>query len=250
LDIPFPDVSCAQPHTPEDWLAKRKGGAGGVHIKPAARANNNGGEIYYQRKVLGTPVGALFLADGKNAIVLGFSAQWSVPTEHQPYRYGGAVRPAPLAPHFAAALTGTVERLAAATALVGLNSADFLVDAESYWLLEINPRPGATLDIFEPIERSLFALHMAACAGTLPTPPRYPDGAKASAIVYAEHNISSVPPLSWPEWTADRPRAGTMIKAGQPVCTVCACSSAAASAKALADERGETVLGWMRSGTS
>jgi methenyltetrahydromethanopterin cyclohydrolase len=73
--------------------------------------------------------------------------------------------------------------------LVGLNSADFLVDGERFWLLEINPRPGATLDIFETTDESLFAQHMAACAGKLATASRHPSGAKAAEIVYAEDDI-------------------------------------------------------------
>ena len=83
----------------------------------------------------------------------------------------------------AASLTSAIDRLVAATSLVGLNSADFHVDCERFWLLDINPRPGATLDIFELPEGSLFALHMAACAGNLPVAPRHPTGAKAAAIV-------------------------------------------------------------------
>jgi uncharacterized protein len=247
LGIPFPELSLSTPSVPAEWLAKRPGGAGGTHVKPVLQSDSGGGEIYYQRKVRGTPVAALFLADGERAIVLGFSNQWSSPAPRQPYRYGGAVRPAPLASSTADSLAAAVHRLAAAMSLVGLNSADFLIDGQDYWLLEINPRPGATLDIFEPPERSLFALHMAACAGKLMPPPRYPDGAKASAIVYAQNDILSVPSLAWPDWTADRPPAGTMIKTGQPVCTVYACSPASAAAKALADERCAMLLAWMGS---
>ncbi len=115
-----------------------------------------------------------------------------------------------------------------------------------FWLLEVNPRPGATLDIFEPPMESLFALHMAACEGKLAPTPHYRDGAKAAAIVYAEQDIASVPVLDWPRWTADRPPAGSAIKAGEPLCTVYACDPAAAGARALADERRELVLALTR----
>ena len=108
-------------------------------------------------------------------------------------RYGGAVRPARLRRHRRRACcrgaTGSLPRCR----LSGLNSADFLVDGENFWLLEINPRPGATLDIFEPPRGSLFALHVAACDGaTDRTAPVYRDGAMAAAIVYAEHDIAAV----------------------------------------------------------
>jgi uncharacterized protein len=242
--IPFPEWSTARPRAPADWLAKRKGGAGGSHIRPARQSDGLGGEIYYQRKVSGTPIAALFLADGERAAVLGFSAQWSSPTSRHPYRYGGAVQPAALTPRVANLMSTAVHRLAADLSLVGMNSADFLLDGEAFWLLEINPRPGATLDIFEPPEGSLFALHMAACDGKLVAPLSCSEGAKASAIVYAENDITSVAALDWPDWTADRPIAGSMIKAGQPLCTVYACSSVATAAKALADQRRAMVLAW------
>lgn len=253
LGIPCPDLSLSPPPSPADWLVKRRGGAGGGHVKPALHPHSAGGGMYYQRKMSGTPIAALFVSDGKHAVVLGFSAQWSSPTSRQPYRYGGAVRPATVTPAVADLLDAAVHKLAAAFSLVGLNSADFLVDGESIWLLEINPRPGATLDIFEPRGGSLFALHMAACRGKLFAAPHHPEGAKASAIVYAKNDIPCVPALDWPDWSADRPAAGITIKAGEPVCTVYACSQdvcsqAAAAARAIVDQRREMILAWTRAG--
>jgi predicted ATP-grasp superfamily ATP-dependent carboligase len=242
--IPFPDCSVKRPLAPGDWLSKRIGGAGGAHIRPAS--HSTAGAAYYQRKMPGVPVSALFLAAGGHAELIGFSAQWCSPTADKPYRYGGAVRPAPLAATMEAALAAGVDRLANAASLVGLNSADFLVDGDHYWLLEVNPRPGATLDIFEPPQGSLFARHISACVGSLAGMPCDDDGAKAAAIVYAEEDISSFPALDWPDWTADRPCPGSTVPAGEPLCTVYACEQTACAAKALADERRQMVLAWTR----
>jgi uncharacterized protein len=246
LDIPFPEISLSEPPTGTGWLAKRQGGAGGAHIKPAQQSPESEGNVYYQRKVSGTPVSAAFLADGERAVVLGFSAQWPSPTPRQPYRYGGAVRPAALAPSMADSLSAIVQRIAAATSLVGLNSADFLVEGERFWLLEINPRPGATLDIFETKEASLFAQHVVACSGRVTATSRCPADAKAAGIVYAEDDIASFSVLDWPDWAADRPVAGSTIKAGEPLCTVYASSFAAPQARALAEKRRQMVLSWTR----
>ena len=248
LGIPLPGLSLVKPARPADWLVKRRGGAGGAHIRSALRPDRPENEIYYQRKVPGRSISCLFLADGARALVLGFSEQWSLPTPRQPYRYGGAVRPASITRHTGKALAAAVQRLAAAIPLFGLNSADFLVDGESFWLLEVNPRPGATLDLFEPPDQSLFALHVAACSGRLAATPYNSDSAKAAAIVYAEHGIDSVPNLDWPDWIADRPLAGGAIKVGEPVCTVYADSSTPADARALADTRRKLVLAWMHAG--
>jgi len=78
------------------WLVKRTGGAGGSHIgvDAAARARGN---VYYQERVDGHAVSALFVANGEKARVLGFSEQWTAPCKRSPWRYGGAVRPARLA---------------------------------------------------------------------------------------------------------------------------------------------------------
>jgi uncharacterized protein len=244
--IPVPDFCWEKPRRAADWLAKRRGGAGGGHVRPAEKAIH--GRLYYQRKMPGVPISALFLADGASATVLGFSSQWHLPTADKPYRYGGAAQPATLPAHVAASLTAAVHRLSGVAALVGLNSADFIVDDERFWLLEINPRPGATVDIFEPAQGSLFSLHMAACAGRLPPAPCYIDRARAAAIVYAESDIPSFPALNWPHWTADRPQPGSAIKAGEPLCTVYACGTDATRARARTDERRRQILAWAAQG--
>jgi len=243
LEIPFPEFSLTKPNNAFDWIAKRVGGAGGSHIRPASQPPSH--RAYYQQRVPGTPVSALFLGDGSGATVIGFSNQWTLGTATKPYRYGGAVRPAMLAAEVEESLARTVDRLAGTASLVGLNSVDFHVDGERFWLLDVNPRPGATLGIFEPPGQSLFGFHMAACAGNLSATPSYPPGAKAAAITYAEHDIASVPALEWPNWTADRPQPGISIRAGEPLCTVYACGPAASEAKARSDERRQMVLAWM-----
>jgi predicted ATP-grasp superfamily ATP-dependent carboligase len=248
--IPTPETSLPEPASRNGWLAKRQGGAGGAHIRPADKSADARGAIYYQRRVSGAPISACFLADGQRAHVLGFSAQWASPTARQPYRYGGAVRPAPLASTTADKLTAAVEQIVAAMSLIGLNSADFLVEGERFWLLEVNPRPGATLDIFETEDTSLFAQHVAACSGQLAAASGRAANAKAASIVYADEDIASVSVSDWPDWVADLPVAGSAIKAGDPVCTVYACDLAAETARELAEKRRRAVLSWTRARNS
>jgi uncharacterized protein len=234
--ILHPDTSLTPPTDTNCWLIKRIGGAGGWHIRPAAKAKP-GKDVYFQRRVGGAPVSALVLGDGRRAMVLGFSAQWAASIPRHPFRYGGAVRPADLSGEAMGAMTAAVERLNTIVPLTGLNSADFMVDGDQFHLLEINPRPGATFDLFEPEGASLFGLHVDACAGMLPAQaPRY-EGAMAGAIVYAESDITAVPTLDWPDWTADRPVAGSHVKADQPLCSVFARAASAAEARQLVEER-------------
>ena len=110
-DIPHPDTSLDRPVDPTGWLKKRRGGAGGRHVRAAAACVDAGNTFYFQRLVEGTPVSALVLADGHRALVLGFSLQWSSPAPGQPYRYGGAVQPAALERADADAMIEAVQRI-------------------------------------------------------------------------------------------------------------------------------------------
>jgi predicted ATP-grasp superfamily ATP-dependent carboligase len=240
--VPHPQTRVDPPVATAGWVTKRAGGAGGTHVRTPMDHRQARGRRYYQRRVAGSPVSVLVLGNGGSAIVLGFSAQWFAPADGRPFRYGGAVRPADLPAERSADLTDAVERVAAAMPLVGLNSFDFMVDGDAFWLLEINPRPGATVDIFEPSETSLFELHVAACEGTLPARAPELPGAAAACIVYADRDVRSVPAMDWPAWTADRQSAGTCVDSGDPFCTVFARAPTAAEAGQLAGERAAAIL--------
>ena len=185
LGIAHPATTSERPRKGAGWIAKRKGGAGGSHIAPS-RLQRDAGSIYYQERVAGRAVSALFLANGRRARVLGFSEQWTAPTPRSPFRYGGAVRPASLRPSVARQMASAVAAIARSFAIVGLASADFLVDGDEALLLEINPRPGATLDIFDSGAKPLMRMHLEAIRERrLPRSGLKFDDAMASAIVYS-----------------------------------------------------------------
>ncbi|HEX3441374.1 MAG TPA: ATP-grasp domain-containing protein [Pseudolabrys sp.] len=236
-DIPHPETLRTPPPDRTGWLVKRIGGAGGLHVREASDSKTEGEGVYFQRSVRGEPVSALVLGDGKRAMVLGFSAQWTAPSRRHPFRYGGAVRPAPISDGLTRDLTAAIERISAAVPLVGVNSADFLVEGDAFHLLEINPRPGATFDLFEREADSLFALHVAACGGTFPAQAPKFEGAMAGAIVYAVRDIDSVPAFAWPDWAADLSVPGSRIGAEDPLCSVFAHADTAAAAKELVNQR-------------
>jgi predicted ATP-grasp superfamily ATP-dependent carboligase len=240
--VPHPQTRTERPADITGWVMKRAGGAGGTHVGNPIDRKEDRGTMYYQHRVPGRSVSALVLGNGRAAIVLGFSAQWASPGPGRPFRYGGAARPAGLASELSAALIAAVQRLASAVPVIGLNSFDFMVDADAFWLLEINPRPGATLDIFEPCEGSLFGLHVCACEGALPERPPYLSGAAAACIVYADRDVRSVPVMDWPAWAADRQRAATSIRTDDPFCTVLARAPTAADAEQIVKQRAAAIL--------
>ena len=150
--VPHPETRLAAPDDTAGWLRKQWGGAGGAHVGRAATATATGIH-YFQRHAAGTPVSLLVLAADRRAMVLGTTAQWTNPAPGQPFRYGGALRPAELDPAMQDKLAAAALRMAALAGrpghgLCGLVSFDFLVTASGFTLLEINQRPGATLDVF------------------------------------------------------------------------------------------------------
>lgn len=241
LGIPHPATAIERPAAGAGWLAKVRGGSGGSHIAPS-RLKEPGLNVYYQERVEGRAVSALFVADGKEARALGFSEQWAAPSGRSPWRYGGAARPAALPAGTEAAMTEAVEKAAGAFALGGLGSADFIVGDGMPLLLEINPRPGATLDIFDSDRAPLLRLHAEGVKGGLPPSRLHLPEAMASATVFAPESLQIPAGMVWPEWAADRPKPAEWIDKSRPICTVLARAKTREHAKHLVEARISEVL--------
>ena len=242
LGIAHPQTQAEPPPRDKTWLAKKRGGAGGSHIAPCRRAEARA-KIYFQEHVAGRAVSALFIANGSFARVLGFSEQWTAPLPSSPWRYGGAACPARISPSLARKMTDAVKTLAGAYAIKGLASADFVLSGEEPLLLEINPRPGATLDIFDRDRRPLLSLHIEAVRdGRLPSRALRMNGAMASAIVHAARPWQAPAEAVFPRWVADRPKPCEWIDKNRPICTVSARAGTASEARRLAKARRRTIL--------
>jgi predicted ATP-grasp superfamily ATP-dependent carboligase len=239
--VRHPQVAFAPPDEPERWLMKRQGAAGGAHIAMAEGPSRASPDSYFQHRVAGKSISALFLASEKKAEIVGLSMQWTAPTPSSPFRYGGAAGPVEIDSAQADEIARSVAAIASELNLVGLNSVDFLVSDDAVWLIEINPRPGATLDVFESNEAPLFAHHIAACEGRL-TPASPGSPIKAAEVVYAPCDIAAPEGWNWPEWAVDRSPAGTCIAAGDPLCTTLASGATVDLARTCAGERAQKII--------
>ena len=243
LGIPHPEIAHAVPPAGHgEWLIKRIGGAGGGHVRPARRGGPVPAGCYAQRRIEARPVSLGFLADGHKAEPVGFTLQWPSPAPGSPFRYGGAAFPAALPRALAGRMEEWAARLARDFRLVGLNSADFLVEGERAWLLEVNPRPGATLDLLDRARPGLFAAHVEACFGRLQLPPAADGPARAALILYADGGPLAIRREDWPAHAADRPHAGSTIPAGGPICTLFGEGADAPAARAAAERRAARMM--------
>ena len=65
-----------------------------------------------------------------------------------------------------------------------------------------------------------------------PLPPT-----RAAAYLYADEGALTVPDIAWPEWTADRPAAGSLVPRFRPLATVSADAATPTAAEAALHER-------------
>ncbi len=241
-------LGCAHPETrldpPADvcgWLVKRAGGAGGSHVKPARPRHRARPARYFQKFQSGRTLSVLFAADGRDARVIGINEQWTADIAScGPYSYGGAVGGIPLEEKLQARIAALLDSLVRATGLIGLNGLDFILDDEGEMcVLEVNPRPTATIDLYDAdVAGGLLALHLRACRGELPAvlAQRH---ARAHAIVYASEEFFVPDRMQWPQWCTDIPVSGSLIPAGAPICSVHADAVASDQARDLVAGRRE-----------
>lgn len=237
LGIAHPAVSFVRPPGP-GWLFKRADGCGGTHIVRAEEARDGElGRGYFQREAPGRACSALFLAARGNARVIGFAEQLSTAAGPLPYLHTGAIGPIALPAPSAARVRDAVARMCRETALVGLNSLDFLLNEDGdISVLEINARPSATMALYEAAwphrwPLGLLAWHVDACrqarlpgeAGAAECPP---DTCVGQQVVFAPSSLVCTQALSdaclADPACRDVPMPGTRIGAHEPLCTIVA----------------------------
>lgn len=243
LDIPYPETSLARPADQTGWLVKQVGGSGGGHVQRIARARPAARRFYYQREWPGRSVSVLFLANGARCRVLGFSETWTTSQDpSEPYRYAGGVSDADVSAPLRERLSAAAQALTAALGLKGVNGLDAIVREDEFVVLEVNPRPGATFELYEPkYAESFFVLHLRACSGDLPAVTRASPLAYAHAVVYAPRALVVAESTAWPPGCSDLPMPGTPIRANAPLCMVHACGRTAAQAQHRVLERHASV---------
>lgn len=217
LGISYPPVSFSAPASCAGWLEKPAHGEGGAMIRPAVVTPRSGEHVYWQRYIEGTPMSLLFAAGDGHIDVFGYHKQWCARQHPQKFLFGGLAtseRPAQFS-----VIEEWAERLAQTFTLKGLNSLDFMIDAEGRsWFLELNPRPSASLQLYE---FSAIIAHLDDRAGNRISTTQT-QRAGAYQIFYADKDIQINTVAHWPAWIHDRPAPGSIIRRGEPICSMIA----------------------------
>jgi uncharacterized protein len=218
LEIPCPEVSFHQPGQDADWLVKSPQGQGGVGIRRYHSDKTSESDVYWQKYQEGIPHSALFLADGKRSQIVGFNRQWTAAlNDTDEFVFSGIINSTELSLEQKNQISTWLDKLVPALSLKGLNSLDFIQQDQASYVLEINPRPPASMQLYDA---DLFARHIKACQGELLDDVEVQNGFTAYQIIYARQNTQIPDGFAWPDEVVDIPNAGSIIATGQPICSM------------------------------
>lgn len=242
VGVPYPMVMFEFPNAMDGWLQKTIGGSGGEHVKMLSTMQAEVlGDVYFQKHQDGRLISCLFLVDQSGVHIIGFNEQWPESSALAPFRYGGAVSHTELNKVAKLRFTAYIKQLVSAMHLVGLNSCDAVCDGDDVYMLEVNPRLSATIDLYSPNYHGLMAMHVAASCSKLDASAFEQNNQRkisaAHQVIYANCEVTIGPDMDWPIWVCDVPQAGSHFKMGMPLCTVVAEAETATLAKRLVHDR-------------
>ena len=219
LNIPYPDVCFIAPTSADNWLVKPMQAQGGLGIKRDHPKSFTESAVYWQKYQAGTQHSVLFLADGKAARVIGFNTQWAVNLgKSQEFIFSGIINSCDLLEPQKERITNWLKELVPVFTLQGLNSLDFIQAGDQSLVLEINPRPSASMQLYDA---NLLIGHIKACLGEL-TDYGSQEDFTGYQIVHAKQDVIINDGFEWPSWCMDLPESGVTCRAGQPICSIIA----------------------------
>ncbi len=248
LRIPYPEVSFTPPYTEPErrWLIKRAGSCGGQGVAYFdAQHSAADGNCYYQRHTPGSVMSVLFIADGRRHRTLGYNRMgFERSTAPAPFLYSGAIGQAPLREQIRREVEQAVEKLVSELALRGINSLDFILNDGGIFVIDLNPRPTATLELYEhQVGDGWIRHHIQACLGELPALPILGSTVRyGHQIVYAPKTVEVPDEMSWPAWVKDRPLSRARVFVGQPLCSLFAQGASADEVEFLLARRQDEIL--------
>ena len=239
--IAHPPVRFEAPGDATGWLLKDAAGCGGWHIRHAAAGDTApaGASLHFQREMPGTPMSATFIANGSEAVLLGINELIVRPFGAHPYVYCGCIGPVDVPADLAQRIGDAVRALSAEFGLCGWCSLDFMRDGDRLGVLEVNPRPPASLALYA--RPGLIDAQLRACLhGDLPSAASFaepgPRRVAGSEVVYARRSLTLDPVgaqhLAGRPDVHDLPAAGARFGAGDPICSLSARSDTADQVRA------------------
>lgn len=225
------------------WLAKTYRHAAGVGVWRYGEQPPNT-KVYAQRFVDGESLAAVFAVAADTATLLGVTRQLI-----ESFGYRGSIGPVQLSASQQSELLRIGDYLRTSLGMRGLVGVDLVAAEQGLFVIEINPRFTASVEVVERAANvSAVAAH-AACFTNRSAPAATPQSEKhvGKRILYAAEPVqvgealaTEMLELHQAGSVADVPRVGTAIGAGEPICTILveseSCSAVAAGLDALSKD--------------
>lgn len=202
--------AASKPPSGKAWLVKSLCGTGGTGIREPCDSMPPSNEEYWQECIRGEPVSASFETDCGGTAFRGMTMQLNgTPWLHAPdFHYCGNIR-LPRHPHRDEFIR-VATRLAADFSLAGRWGLDAIANDRGLWIIELNPREGASMELFDHPDVPAFvgkAIYYAAADLAMP------DRGPWDACLAQCGSLDEFPRF------ADLSEPGTAIPRGQPVLT-------------------------------
>lgn len=238
------------PDSDRRWLIKPLKSGGGHGIVPADQRRTIPEGSVFQEYISGKPCSFSFVSDGNNCLILGITEQLIAAKSYTGRDFGYVGNLFPLETSDQKKLYETVASIArwltANYGLKGLNGVDFILQGEDCWVIEVNPRYSASMELFErAYEFPMVKLHVLACRGDWQEVKRLVEGLTIERtfcqpkcvwikkVIYTKKSKRALPTRG--EWTdeqmqawacrmhdrglRDLPYPGDVIGARRPVAT-------------------------------
>jgi predicted ATP-grasp superfamily ATP-dependent carboligase len=218
----FPETKLCDGSHPGDgeWLHKTGQGGNGSGVSRLPSEPPTVG--YFQHFVPGESGSAIYV-DGE---LRGITRQLI----KDPFQYSGTLAPWKLSSDINEDFQ-TLGRMLSTMGLRGLFGVDFVFDGNQPWIIEVNPRVTAAVEIVEQVTGgNLLAEHLGSYGVRVEALPRQSAPAAGKVILYAKQALVISPATSEQllgrtgsleaPLLADIPHAGTEISVGEPILTV------------------------------
>ena len=264
VGVPMPKTQLSLPKGEGRWLKKRFKSSGGLGVHTLNLGEGEFDEsststerMFFQKFVDGNAMSAVFCANGGKATLCGCTKQLTGLSVlgASDFKYCGSIGPVDLSSSFTYQLLTTASGMARDFKLSGLFGIDFVFDHETAWMIEVNPRYTASVEVLE--------LHAGqSLIKGRNVEPRKQNLMIGKAIIYWPEER----PLVWNNtgnWArlcdifqnddcieiiesktvvADVPQPDTEIKQGHPVLTVFAAGATTEQCESILLKRGGQIL--------
>ncbi len=208
LEIPYPETHFSFPYKQKNWLSKPLKGQGGVGI------NSQKTDIYWQHYCEGQAGSVLFLAHEKNVTVIGFHRQWTQAVGKNEFLFSGICHDKMLSKTHRTLIENWLQKLVKYFDLSGFNSLDFIQTEKSCFVLEINARPSASIQLYD------FPIFSAQIKKNYSVQKKNVIEFTSFQIIYASRSLIIPKNFNWSKNCQDLPHPGMIIHKNQPICSM------------------------------